>query len=132
MLDLALNQKHGPVTLAGISDRQMISQSYLEQLFSKLRRTGLVESIRGPGGGYSLASDPKSISVADIIHAVDETVDATQCAGKQNCRDHKRCMTHHLWSRLNDTIFNYLSSVSLADLMAEQEVVSVSMLGIHP
>ena len=120
MLDVTLNQRHGPVALAGISERQTISQSYLEQLFGKLRKTGLVESVRGPGGGYCLGRRPEHISVAEIIHAVDEIVDVTRCGGKQNCRDQKVCMTHGLWTRLNVTIFNYLSSVSLADLVAEQ------------
>jgi Rrf2 family iron-sulfur cluster assembly transcriptional regulator len=130
MLDLTLHHQNGPVTLAVISERQRISQSYLEQLFSKMRRMGLVESVRGPGGGYSLSKKPECISVAEIIHAVDEMVDATQCGGRENCRDRKRCMTHGLWSRLNITIFNYLSSVTLADLVVEQqEVYPIRTLG---
>ena len=117
MLDLALRNINNPVTLAGISERQAISLSYLEQLFGKLRRAELVESVRGPGGGYCLARDPQNISVADIIVAVDESLDATQCGGRQNCHDNHRCMTHDLWSDLNDTIFAYLSQISLSTLI---------------
>ena len=116
MLDLTMHQNAGPVTLADISHRQKISLSYLEQLFSKLRRRALVESVRGPGGGYQLAREAVSISVADIIIAVDEPLDATQCGGKENCRDDKICMTHHLWANLNAKIYNYLDSVKLSDL----------------
>lgn len=121
MLDLALREANGPVTLAGISERQNISLSYLEQLFGKLRRAELVESVRGPGGGYTLARPPVSISVAEIITAVDEPVDATQCAGKENCHGNHRCMTHDLWTNLNATIFEYLSKVSLASLVEKQQ-----------
>jgi len=120
MLDLAMNGGRGPVTLAGISQRQSISLSYLEQLFGKLRRHTLVESIRGPGGGYTLARDLAKVSVADIITAVDEPLDATQCGGRENCRDEQRCMTHDLWSKLNDKMYEYLDSVKLADLVAQQ------------
>ncbi len=120
MLDLAMQRVDKPVTLAGISDRQAISLSYLEQLFSRLRRNGLVKSVRGPGGGYRLAKNQAEISVSQIISAVDELIDATQCAGKENCRDERRCMTHDLWSSLNDKILEYLSGVSLADLVATQ------------
>ncbi|MGQ5523595.1 Fe-S cluster assembly transcriptional regulator IscR [Chitinimonas sp. PSY-7] len=121
MLDLALREQKGPVTLAGISERQQISLSYLEQLFGKLRRNNLVDSVRGPGGGYCLARPVAAISVADIITAVDEPLDATQCGGKENClEDNKRCMTHDLWSDLNRTIYEYLASVSLADLIEKQ------------
>ncbi|HLD08561.1 MAG TPA: Rrf2 family transcriptional regulator, partial [Methylophilaceae bacterium] len=109
-----------PVTLAGISERQAISLSYLEQLFSRLRRNGLVKSVRGPGGGYRLAKKQTEISVSEIISAVDELIDATQCGGQENCRDERRCMTHDLWSSLNDRILDYLSGVSLADLVASQ------------
>ncbi|WP_374348228.1 Fe-S cluster assembly transcriptional regulator IscR [Chitinimonas sp.] len=122
MLDLALRESKGPVTLAGISERQQISLSYLEQLFGKLRRNGLVESVRGPGGGYCLAMAVEAISVADIITAVDEPLDATQCGGKENClEDNKRCMTHDLWSDLNRTIYEYLASVTLAALISKQK-----------
>jgi Rrf2 family iron-sulfur cluster assembly transcriptional regulator len=121
MLDLALNSGRGPVTLAGISQRQSISLSYLEQLFGKLRRHALVESVRGPGGGYYLAKPVEELSVAAIIIAVDEPLDATQCGGKENCHDDRRCMTHDLWARLNEKMFEYLESVRLSDLMAEQQ-----------
>ncbi|UGA39058.1 Fe-S cluster assembly transcriptional regulator IscR [Chromobacterium haemolyticum] len=121
MLDLALRESGGPVTLAGISERQGISLSYLEQLFGKLRRAELVDSVRGPGGGYTLAKAPIDISVADIITAVDEPVDATQCGGRENCRGNQRCMTHDLWTNLNVTIFDYLSKVSLASLVEQQK-----------
>ena len=120
MLDLALNEHDKPVTLAGISERQGISLSYLEQLFSRLRRNGLVKSVRGPGGGYLLAREQREISVSQIISAVDEEIDATQCGGKQNCHEDGPCMTHDLWTALNHKILEYLSSVSLADLVAAQ------------
>ncbi len=118
MLDLALRHGEGPVTLAGISERQQISLSYLEQLFGRLRRHGLVESVRGPGGGYYLAKDLKDITAADIIRAVDEAVDATQCGGEGNCHDDKPCLTHELWMGLNARIFDYLRGVTLAQLAA--------------
>ena len=114
MIDVAMHNGEGPVTLAGVADRQKISLSYLEQLFGKLRRYGLVESVRGPGGGYNLARTANNMSVADIITAVDEPIDATQCGGKENCQDDKRCMTHELWASLNTHIFSFLSSVTRA------------------
>jgi Rrf2 family iron-sulfur cluster assembly transcriptional regulator len=120
MLDLAMHGGKRPVTLAGISQRQSISLSYLEQLFGKLRRHTLVESVRGPGGGYTLARDLAQVSVADIVTAVDEPLDATQCRGKENCKDEQRCMTHDLWSTLNDKMYEYLDSVKLSDLVAQQ------------
>ena len=120
MLDLAMHEIDKPVTLAGISERQAISLSYLEQLFSRLRRNGLVKSVRGPGGGYRLAKKQTKISVSEIISAVDEPIDATQCGGRENCHGERRCMTHDLWSSLNDRILDYLSGVSLADLVASQ------------
>ena len=120
MIDLAMNNASGPVTLADISERQKISLSYLEQLFGKLRRRSLVTSVRGPGGGYNLANPTDQVSVADIIVAVDEPIDATQCGGKENCKDEQRCMTHDLWARLNDKMFEYLDSVKLSDLVAQQ------------
>jgi Rrf2 family iron-sulfur cluster assembly transcriptional regulator len=120
MLDLALRHQHGPVTLAGIGARQSISLSYLEQLFGKLRRHALVQSVRGPGGGYRLARPTEEVSVADIILAVDEPLDATQCGGMENCREDSRCMTHYLWARLNEKLHEYLNSVTLQDLVNEQ------------
>ena len=120
MLDLALNGGNGPVTLAGISQRQSISLSYLEQLFGKLRRHRLVESVRGPGGGYTIARALDKLSVADIVTAVDEPLDATQCGGRENCHDDRRCMTHDLWATLNEKMYEYLDSVKLSDLVAQQ------------
>ena len=120
MLDLALRHQQGPVTLAGIGARQGISLSYLEQLFGKLRRHGLVESVRGPGGGYCLARPTEGISVADIILAVDEPLDATQCAGMENCHEDRRCMTHDLWTTLNEKLYEYLNSVTLQSLVSQQ------------
>ena len=121
MIDLALRQAGGPVTLAAISQRQQISLSYLEQLFGKLRRHDLVESTRGPGGGYTLGRKASDITVADIIVSVDEPIDATQCAGKENCRgEGERCMTHELWSALNAKMVDFLDSVTLQKLVDEQ------------
>jgi Rrf2 family transcriptional regulator, iron-sulfur cluster assembly transcription factor len=128
MVDLSMRQSRGPVTLAAISERQRISLSYLEQLFGKLRRHRLVSSVRGPGGGYNLARPMQGISVADIICAVDEPLDATQCGGKENCLDDKRCMTHDLWATLNAKMYDYLSSVTLADLVAHQSGKHVAVL----
>src|SRR6476659_8992684 len=112
MVDLALQHGSGPVTLAEISERQRISLSYLEQLFGKLRRGALVDSVRGPGGGYCLARDTEQVSVADIIVAVDEPIDATQCGGKENCHDGGRCMTHELWASLNQKMVEFLDSIT--------------------
>jgi Rrf2 family transcriptional regulator, iron-sulfur cluster assembly transcription factor len=120
MIDLALNNHAGPVTLADISERQKISLSYLEQLFGKLRRRSLVSSVRGPGGGYNMANPLDQVSVADIILAVDEPIDATQCAGKENCKDDRKCITHDLWTDLNRHIFDYLAAVKLSELVAKQ------------
>lgn len=121
MIDLAQRQANGPVTLAGISDRQKISLSYLEQLFGKLRRHQIVASVRGPGGGYRLARGLGEVTVADIITAVDEPLDATQCGGRENCADEHRCMTHDLWTNLNKRMYEYLASVSLHDLVSQQK-----------
>lgn len=120
MIDLALRSGDGPVTLAGISERQKISLSYLEQLFGKLRRYSLVDSVRGPGGGYCLARPMQQITVADIVRAVDETLDATQCGGRENCKDDERCMTHELWATLNAKMYDYLTSVTLSELVEKQ------------
>ncbi len=132
MIDLAMRQAEGPVTLAGISKRQKISLSYLEQLFGKLRRDSIVESTRGPGGGYTLCRDGSAITVADIIIAVDEPIDATQCGGKGNCHgqddQHLQCMTHDLWSNLNKRMVDYLESVTLKDLVLAQESRQVAVL----
>lgn len=121
MIDLALHQNGCPVALAEISARQEISLSYLEQLFSKLRRHKIVDSVRGPSGGYQLSRAASEVSVADIITAVNESIDATQCGGKQNCHHQiTRCMTHDLWATLNAKMLGYLDSVSLQDLVNQQ------------
>lgn len=121
MIDLALRQNNRPVTLAAISQRQQISLSYLEQLFGKLRRHQLVESTRGPGGGYTLGRKATEISVADIILSVDEPIDATHCAGKENCLGESgKCMTHELWSSLNQRMIDFLNSVNLQKLVDDQ------------
>ncbi|HEY7904046.1 MAG TPA: Fe-S cluster assembly transcriptional regulator IscR [Casimicrobiaceae bacterium] len=121
MLDVALHADNGPVTLAAIADRQKISLSYLEQLFGKLRRNGLVDSVRGPGGGYQLARAADAMTIADIIRAVDEPIDATQCGGRENCHDDKRCMTHELWAGLNAHIYGFLRGVTLAEMVRRQQ-----------
>jgi Rrf2 family iron-sulfur cluster assembly transcriptional regulator len=121
MIDLAMNDSEGPVTLAEISERQRISLSYLEQLFGKLRRRALVSSVRGPGGGYNLARKAEELSVAEIIRAVDEPIDATQCGGMENCRGERKCLTHDLWASLNDKIFEYLNGVTLAQLVTKAQ-----------
>ena len=131
MLDVAMNHQHGPVTLAGISERQGISLSYLEQLFGKLRKRNLVTSVRGPGGGYHLGRDVSAISVADIIRAVDEVLDATQCGGKSNCHEEHICMTHNLWANLNSRMYDYLSGVTLADLVNEQRPGTTAVMHDH-
>lgn len=120
MIDLGLNGGERPVTLSAISERQNISLSYLEQLFAKLRRHGIVESVRGPGGGYCLARKGAEITVADVIIAVDEPLDATQCGGRENCKSDHRCMTHDLWATLNRKMLDYLASVNLAELVDKQ------------
>jgi Rrf2 family iron-sulfur cluster assembly transcriptional regulator len=125
MIDVAMHGANGPVTLAAVSERQRISLSYLEQLFGKLRRSGIVASVRGPGGGYHLARAAAQLSVAQIIVAVDEPIDATQCGGLENCHDDRRCMTHDLWAGLNNHIFSFLSGVTLAQLVAQQEQAAV-------
>lgn len=126
MLDLALNAEKGPISLADISKRQEISLSYLEQLFSKLRQQALVGSVRGPGGGYKLSRGAQEISVAQIIDAVNESIDATNCGGVGNCQHGQVCLTHYLWCDLSDQIHDFLSGISLASLVARQEVREVS------
>jgi Rrf2 family transcriptional regulator, iron-sulfur cluster assembly transcription factor len=130
MIDLGLRSTNGPVALAAISGRQQISLSYLEQLFGKLRRAELVESTRGPGGGYSLGRPASAITVADIIVAVDEPIDATGCAGKENCMgdDSGKCMTHDLWAALNTKMIDFLSSITLQKLVDDQTAKGVSVV----
>jgi Rrf2 family iron-sulfur cluster assembly transcriptional regulator len=129
MLDLALNNCDSvPVSLADISARQYISLSYLEQLFAKLRRNNLVVSARGPGGGYNLSRGSNAISVAEVIDAVNENVDATGCQGGVPCQGDKICLTHYLWAELSQQIHIFLSNVSLADLMVRPDVQNVAQL----
>jgi len=126
MLDVALHAQEKPVSLAEISDRQSISLSYLEQLFSRLRQAGLVASVRGPGGGYKLVDSRAQIYVAEIIDAVNESVDTTNCQGKGNCQRGSICLTHHLWDDLSYQIHGFLSSISLADLMSKRNVQNIA------
>lgn len=126
MLDLAFHQGQGPITLADIAERQGISLSYLEQLFSRLRKKLLVASVRGPGGGYVLGKDADEIYIASVITAVDEKVDTTRCGGNHNCQDNERCLTHDLWHDLSDQIYDYLNRISLHDLMERRGVKQVA------
>ena len=126
MFDIALHHSDGPVSLSDISERQGISLSYLEQLFTRLRAQGLVKSTRGPGGGYTLAMDSKQIAIADVIDAVDENVDATRCGGSANCQNHERCLTHDLWENLSDQIRNYLTNITLDQAVSGAQVQEVS------
>lgn len=126
MLDLALHYDRGAVTLADIARRQGISLSYLEQLFARLRRHGLVDSTRGPGGGYNLAKDPEQISIAQIIVVINENIDATRCGGERNCDDDEICLTHSLWEKLSERIYEFLDGITLADLVARERVRDVA------
>lgn len=126
MLDLALRYDRGAVTLADIAKRQGISLSYLEQLFAKLRRSGLVDSVRGPGGGYNLAMEPNKISVAEIIVAINENIDATRCGGEKNCHGDETCLTHQLWEDLSIRIHEFLNGITLGDLVNKPHVQEVA------
>jgi len=126
MLDVSLHSQQGPVSLADISERQEISLSYLEQLFSRLRREKLVESVRGPGGGYKLGRNAKNISVGAVIRAVDESTDATRCQGQSDCQGGERCLTHNLWTGLSERISDFLNGITLAELMDEHDVKQVT------
>ncbi|MBB3332456.1 Rrf2 family iron-sulfur cluster assembly transcriptional regulator [Halomonas campaniensis] len=126
MLDLTVNAHAGPISLADISRRQEISLSYLEQLFARLRRARLVESVRGPGGGYLLAMAPEAISVARVIDAVDESVDATRCGGLSDCQQGDTCLTHHLWCELSEQIHGFLDGITLGQLADRQEVRQIA------
>lgn len=126
MLDLAIHAQSGPISLADISGRQEISLSYLEQLFAKLRRNDLVTSVRGPGGGYLLSRDTTEIYVAEIIDAVNETVDATGCGGHADCQSGETCLTHYLWCDLSDQIHKFLAGISLANLVERRDVKAVA------
>ncbi|MDF7675637.1 Fe-S cluster assembly transcriptional regulator IscR [Neisseriaceae bacterium ESL0693] len=137
MLDLAMHAQDGAVSLTAISERQRISLSYLEQLFGKLRRAGLVDSVRGPGGGYVLSQTAQQINIADIVAAAEDMLDATQCGGTGNCQEDGPCLTHHLWTNLNKTIDHYLRSISLSNLLeqttlpANQQEQPVALIDIH-
>ena len=130
LLDLAMQHSKKPIKLAEISKRQQISLPYLEQLFTKLRKRKLVNSVRGPGGGYCLAKKMEHVSVADIILAVDEPIDSTQCGGKENCHNDNKCMTHDLWKNLNALIFDHLDSINLKQLVDEQKLNKESIIEI--
>lgn len=127
MLDLVMNHESRPVSLADISQRQQISLSYLEQLFARLRRSGLVNSVRGPGGGYLPAMPADDISVASIIDAVDESMDSTRCGGLSDCQQGDTCLTHHLWSELSDEIHTYLTGVTLGSLARREEIQQIAL-----
>ena len=127
MLDVAIHSSNSPVSLADISERQGISLSYLEQLFAKLRKNGLVTSVRGPGGGYRLGNNADNISVGMVVRAVDESVDATRCQGKGNCQSGTKCLTHSLWGDLSKQISDFLNGISLASLMQERRVQHISL-----
>lgn len=126
MLDLALHYDQGAVTLSDIAKRQGISLSYLEQLFAKLRRNGLVESVRGPGGGYNLAKDPDAINIAEIVVAINENIDARRCGGQGNCAPDGKCLTHELWEALSDRIYTFLQGITLANLVTQPNVQEVA------
>lgn len=126
MLDMALHAGCAPVALADIAERQGIPQSYLAQLFAALRRAGLVASVRGPGGGYRLAVAPEALSVAEVVQAVGEGVDATRCGGASDCQDGEMCLTHELWADLSQQIHLFLSRISLASLVRRGDVLSVA------
>ncbi|MFT8211022.1 MAG: Fe-S cluster assembly transcriptional regulator IscR [Symbiopectobacterium sp.] len=126
MLDVALHSKEGPVPLADISERQGISLSYLEQLFSRLRKNGLVSSVRGPGGGYLLGKNANEIAVGAVISAVDESVDATRCQGREGCQGGDCCLTHTLWRDLSDRITDFLNNITLDELVNNQEVLDIA------
>jgi len=126
MLDLALHSVTNPITLSDISSRQDISLSYLEQLFSRLRRNDLVMSTRGPGGGYQLGRDPEEIKISDVILAVNETLDATGCQGKETCAQGSICLAHNLWLGLSDTIFEYLNNITLATVISQKDIREIA------
>lgn len=126
MLDLAIHARSGPISLADISGRQEISLSYLEQLFAKLRRNDLVTSVRGPGGGYLLSRETAEIYVAEIIDAVNETVDATGCGGHADCQSGETCLTHYLWCDLSEQIHKFLAGISLANLVERHDVKAIA------
>ncbi len=127
ILDLAMHSNEKPVVLADISERQEISLSYLEQLFAKLKRAGLVLSVRGPGGGYFLSRDCENIYISEVVDAVNESVDITRCHGAGNCQRGEKCLTHHLWSDLSAQIHDFLSNISLAGLMRRRDIKQIAL-----
>ena len=131
MLDLTLHAQSKPIPLADISERQSISLSYLEQLFSRLRQSGLVSSVRGPGGGYHLNRPSERIYIAQIIDAVSESIDTTSCGGKGDCQGGEICLTHNLWEDLSERIHNYLSGISLADLVAKKDIQQIAQRQVN-
>ena len=131
MLDIALHRHRGPVSVVDIADRQDISAAYLEQLFSKLKRSGLLQSVRGPGGGYELALELDQVSVSRIIAAVGEGVDATRCHGASDCQDGVMCLTHDLWTELSHEIDGFLGAITLESLVSKREVRSVATRQDH-
>ena len=128
MVDLRLNGTIGPIRLKDVSKRQNISLSYLEQLFSKLRLSGLVKSVRGPGGGYVLNKNPSEINLLDVIIAVDENIDQTQCGGAMNCINEKPCLTHFIWTDLNTIINEYMQGINLGDIASREDVKNIIFL----
>jgi len=126
MLDLAFHSKKKPVTLTDIATRQIISLSYLEQLFARLRKAGMVTGVRGPGGGYQLSRDANDINIAEIISAVDEELDSTKCKGKANCHNNQPCLTHDLWMGLSTQIRDYLENISLAEILSRHSVSKIA------
>ena len=126
MLDLALHAQQGPVSLSDVSQRQGISLSYLEQLFARLRKQQLVKSVRGPGGGYLLGRGVEAIFVAEVVDAVNESLDTTRCQNKGDCQSGEKCLTHHLWSDLSEQIHSFLNTISLADLVKKREIRDVA------
>jgi len=126
MMDLAIHDRDGPVTLADISNCQGISLSYLEQLFARLRQSNLVEGVRGPGGGYRLGKPASQISVADIVVAVDESLDSTRCKGNKDCDNGERCLTHKLWNDLSERLYEFLDGITLAEFISQPEVRKIS------
>ena len=127
LLDMVMHSEQGPVSLGDISVRQGISLSYLEQLFAKMRRNKLVVSTRGPGGGYSLGSSPADVCIADIIKAVDEEMQITNKDVLEGSADYEPCLTEQLWDELSEQIEDYLTTISLADMMEKEDVKSLSL-----
>jgi len=124
LVDFALNQRDEPMSIAEVASRHGISSTYLERLAGQLRAKGLLKSVRGSKGGYHLAKPANEITVADIIHAVDEKMDTTACQGKANCHEGSVCLTHHLWDRLNQQIVDFLTSITLSELIKEPKLLS--------